>query len=52
VTIVYDSETNPSTPSSPSTASGAELTLRSVTKTFGAFTAVDDLDLTVEQGRF
>jgi spermidine/putrescine transport system ATP-binding protein len=52
VTIVSDSETNPSTPSSPSTASGAELTLRSVTKTFGAFTAVDDLDLTVEQGRF
>jgi spermidine/putrescine transport system ATP-binding protein len=31
---------------------GADLTLRSVTKSFGAFTAVDDLDLVVEQGRF
>jgi spermidine/putrescine transport system ATP-binding protein len=31
---------------------GADLTLTSVTKRFGAFTAVDDLDLVVEQGRF
>src|ERR1700710_1184044 len=31
---------------------GADLTLTSVTKQFGAFTAVDDLTLTVEQGRF
>ena len=31
---------------------GADLTLRGVTKRFGAFTAVDDLDLLVEQGRF
>ena len=31
---------------------GADLTLTSVTKTFGGFTAVDDLDLLVEQGRF
>src|SRR3954454_14333303 len=33
-------------------ASGADLRLRSLTKRFGAFTAVDDLDLTVEEGRF
>jgi spermidine/putrescine transport system ATP-binding protein len=32
--------------------SGADLRLTSVTKRFGTFTAVDDLDLTVEQGRF
>ena len=31
---------------------GADLTLTSVTKRFGTFTAVDDLDLVVEQGRF
>jgi spermidine/putrescine transport system ATP-binding protein len=31
---------------------GADLTLTGVTKTFGAFTAVDHLDLVVEQGRF
>jgi spermidine/putrescine transport system ATP-binding protein len=31
---------------------GADLTLASVTKRFGTFTAVDDLDLVVEQGRF
>ena len=31
---------------------GADLTLTSVTKTFGGFTAVDSLDLVVEQGRF
>ena len=31
---------------------GADLTLTGVTKTFGAFTAVDNLDLVVEQGRF
>jgi spermidine/putrescine transport system ATP-binding protein len=31
---------------------GADLTLRSVTKKFGSFIAVDDLDLVVEQGRF
>ena len=29
-----------------------DLTLTSVTKSFGAFTAVDDLDLTVLQGSF
>ncbi len=34
------------------TASGADLTLTSVTKRFGSFTAVDDLDLVVDQGRF
>ncbi|HET6626153.1 MAG TPA: ABC transporter ATP-binding protein [Nocardioidaceae bacterium] len=33
-------------------ASGADLRLTSVTKRFGTFTAVDDLDLVVEQGRF
>ncbi len=33
-------------------ASGADLTLTAVTKRFGSFTAVDDLDLVVEQGRF
>ncbi len=32
--------------------SGADLTLTGVTKTFGSFTAVDHLDLLVEQGRF
>jgi spermidine/putrescine transport system ATP-binding protein len=32
--------------------SGADLRLSSVTKRFGTFTAVDDLDLVVEQGRF
>jgi spermidine/putrescine transport system ATP-binding protein len=31
---------------------GADLTLTGVTKRFGAFTAVDDLDLLVEQGQF
>ncbi|QWZ09096.1 ABC transporter ATP-binding protein [Nocardioides panacis] len=31
---------------------GADLTLSSVTKKFGAFVAVDDLDLVVEQGKF
>jgi spermidine/putrescine transport system ATP-binding protein len=31
---------------------GADLTLTSVTKRFGTFTAVDDLDLVIEQGRF
>jgi spermidine/putrescine transport system ATP-binding protein len=31
---------------------GADLTLTSVTKRFGTFAAVDDLDLVVEQGRF
>ncbi len=31
---------------------GADLTLRSITKKFGSFTAVDDLDLVVEQGQF
>src|SRR4051794_34674795 len=31
---------------------GADLTLTGVTKRFGTFTAVDDLDLVVEQGRF
>jgi len=36
----------------PSTDAGADLTLTSVTKRFGSFTAVDDLDLVVEQGRF
>ena len=41
----------PDRPDSPSDA-GADLTLRSLTKRFGAFTAVDDLDLLVEQGRF
>jgi spermidine/putrescine transport system ATP-binding protein len=34
------------------TDAGADLTLTSVTKKFGSFTAVDDLDLLVEQGRF
>src|SRR6187401_1759761 len=34
------------------TEAGADLTLTGVTKTFGGFTAVDDLDLLVEQGRF
>jgi spermidine/putrescine transport system ATP-binding protein len=33
-------------------AAGADLTLTSVTKRFGTFTAVDDLDLIVERGRF
>jgi len=32
--------------------SGADLTLTGVTKRFGAFTAVDQLDLVVEQGSF
>ncbi len=31
---------------------GSDLRLTSVTKRFGTFTAVDDLDLVVEQGRF
>jgi spermidine/putrescine transport system ATP-binding protein len=42
--------TDPATEAAQGT--GATLTLRSVTKRFGAFTAVDDLDLTVEEGRF
>jgi spermidine/putrescine transport system ATP-binding protein len=36
----------------PASDAGADLTLASVTKRFGSFTAVDDLDLVVEQGRF
>ena len=32
--------------------SGADLNLVSLTKSFGAFTAVDDLSLTVPQGSF
>ena len=32
--------------------SGADLTLSAITKRFGSFTAVDGLDLVVEQGRF
>src|SRR5437764_282566 len=36
----------------PDGVAGADLQLSSVTKNFGAFTAVDDLDLLVEQGRF
>jgi spermidine/putrescine transport system ATP-binding protein len=36
----------------PAKDAGADLTLSSVTKRFGSFTAVDDLDLVVEQGRF
>jgi spermidine/putrescine transport system ATP-binding protein len=36
----------------PRPGSGADLRLTSVTKRFGTFTAVDDLDLTVEEGRF
>jgi len=32
--------------------SGADLTLTGVTKRFGTFTAVDNLDLVIEQGRF
>jgi spermidine/putrescine transport system ATP-binding protein len=40
------------TESAPGTASGAALTLASITKRFGAFTAVDDLDLVVDSGRF
>jgi spermidine/putrescine transport system ATP-binding protein len=36
----------------PRTSSGATLRLSSLTKSFGAFTAVDDLHLTVEEGRF
>ena len=35
-----------------SRASGADLSLTSVTKRFGGFTAVDDLDLLVERGQF
>jgi spermidine/putrescine transport system ATP-binding protein len=38
-------------PSDASTGSG-DLTLRNVTKSFGSFTAVDDLSLTVPQGSF
>ncbi len=33
-------------------SAGAELQLTSVTKNFGSFTAVDDLDLTVGEGQF
>ena len=41
------------TPTSPAgTESGADLALVGVTKRFGAFTAVDHLDLTVGQGQF
>jgi spermidine/putrescine transport system ATP-binding protein len=36
----------------PRTSSGGALRLTSLTKTFGTFTAVDDLHLTVEEGRF
>jgi spermidine/putrescine transport system ATP-binding protein len=43
---------NPRTAAGAASDAGADLTLTSVTKTFGTFTAVDDLDLVVEQGRF
>jgi spermidine/putrescine transport system ATP-binding protein len=36
----------------PDSEAGADLMLTSVTKRFGGFVAVDDLDLVVEQGRF
>jgi len=38
--------------SQPVQEAGADLTLTSVTKNFGAFTAVDHLDLLIEQGQF
>jgi spermidine/putrescine transport system ATP-binding protein len=38
--------------STPGREAGADLTLTSVTKTFGGFTAVDHLDLLIEQGQF
>ena len=38
------------TPSTPSPLTSPALELRNVTKTYGAFTAVDDLSLTVPQG--
>jgi spermidine/putrescine transport system ATP-binding protein len=44
--------TGPGSDPATDKASGADLTLTSVTKQFGAFTAVHDLDLVVEQGRF
>ena len=40
------------TPLAPATAPGGGLRLVGVTKRFGAFTAVDNLDLTVPQGSF
>jgi spermidine/putrescine transport system ATP-binding protein len=42
----------PGNPVTAASDAGADLTLTSVTKRFGTFTAVDDLDLVVEQGRF
>jgi spermidine/putrescine transport system ATP-binding protein len=39
-------------PDRPAREHGADLRLTAVTKRFGAFTAVDGLDLLVEQGRF
>ncbi|WP_223164096.1 ABC transporter ATP-binding protein [Nocardioides mesophilus] len=36
----------------PGTEAGADLSLRALTKKFGAFTAVDELDLEVGSGRF
>jgi spermidine/putrescine transport system ATP-binding protein len=47
-------DATPQARSSPATheEAGADLTLSSVTKKFGAFVAVDELDLVVEQGKF
>ena len=39
-------------PTQPGQELGADLVLRSVTKRFGSFTAVDDLDLVVGRGEF
>jgi spermidine/putrescine transport system ATP-binding protein len=47
-------DATPQARSGPATheEAGADLTLSSVTKKFGAFVAVDELDLVVEQGKF
>ena len=52
-----DTETSSGTaagerPASDAPAAGADLVLRGVTKRFGDFTAVDDLDLTIGEGKF
>jgi spermidine/putrescine transport system ATP-binding protein len=49
---MVDATTQTQGAAAPDPDAGADLTLTGVTKKFGSFVAVDELDLVVEQGRF
>ena len=49
---MVDATTEKQGPTGSGKDAGADLTLAAVTKKFGTFVAVDELDLVVEQGRF